>query len=192
MLTYNVVGLSGLALGGSERLPLKSGGVASVPYLENVEWDGRLRAVACNEFGAVLKGEGVDGERVVVSSVSDNVDGRAVVYEVLGQDLVGKLESVASDELSEDLSGLSCLSVINAESRDFGACAVARVRNGFWRSVVPGRWGWSGSFIAWRVAVVFALVLAPSVLAPTAVALAMPDVLHAVFPAWVGGGESSG
>ena len=67
--------------------------------IQGGERDLRLRALRIHESLARSKADAVDRDGSASTPVTDDVDGRGPVYEVLGQSLESKLVRVLLDEL---------------------------------------------------------------------------------------------
>lgn len=113
-VTYNDGLLVGLTVARAESLPSHRGAVATVEDIESVEGNVGLFTVVGAEFLTRAEGDGIDYERTLATAVADDVDGGAVVLEVLGESLVGELEGVTLDELLEDVGDLGGVLVSEA------------------------------------------------------------------------------
>ena len=155
--TYDRGLLGSLSVAGAQGLPSDGSVVAAVEDVQGVEGDIGLTAVAGTEFGAGCESDSIDHKRSFTAAVADDVDGGAVVDEVLGEGLLGQLESVALDQLLED-------------GGDFGG-------------VVGGQ---AGVFVVvvLAFAVAFAFVAVPGVFAVVPAAGALPVVFGC---GWDGG-----
>ena len=105
-VTYDSGLLVNLAVARAESLPSHRSGVAAVEDIEGVERNVGLLAVVGAELGAGSESDGVDDVGALATAVADDVDGGAPVDKVLGEGLLGQLESVALDELLEDVGDL--------------------------------------------------------------------------------------
>ena len=125
-VTYDGGLLVNLAVARAESLPSHRGGVAAVEDIEGVEGNVGLLAVVGAELGAGSESDGVDDVGALATAVADDVDGGAPVDKVLGEGLLGQLESVALDELLEDVGDLGGVLVGQA----LVALALALVEDG--------------------------------------------------------------
>jgi len=96
--------------------PSDDDGVASVPCLQDSEWDVWLRTLASEESSLGSEGRGTERKRGGCAAVNQGVDGVGVVDVVISEHLGGESGGIVGDELGEIVSDHIGIRVAQAES----------------------------------------------------------------------------